>query len=149
MLVPGCKKGFTLLELMIVVAVIGIIVAIAIPNFLRYQTKAKQSEAKMNLKGLFTAEMTYFTENNTFDSNFTEMNWIPVGPCRYAYNAGGANTGLSSLSLSLAINAATPGAGPNGFTAVAWGSISNDALYDTWEITDSIALTNVFDDVNH
>ena len=56
------KKGFTLIELMIVVAIIGILAAIAIPNFLRFQAKSKQSEAKTNLGGIFTAEIAYFGE---------------------------------------------------------------------------------------
>ena len=54
------KKGFTLIELMIVVAIIGILAAIAIPNFLRFQAKSKQSEAKTNLGGIFTAETVVF-----------------------------------------------------------------------------------------
>ncbi len=60
------KKGFTLIELMIVVAIIGILAAIAIPNFLRFQAKSKQSEAKGNLGGIFTAEVAYQGERNFF-----------------------------------------------------------------------------------
>jgi type IV pilus assembly protein PilA len=52
------QSGFTLIELMIVVAIIGILAAIAIPNFVRFQARARQSEANTNLKSLFTGLRT-------------------------------------------------------------------------------------------
>jgi len=60
------QKGFTLIELMIVVAIIGILAAIAIPNFLQYQMKSRQSEAKTNLQAIKTSEVAFQAERGCF-----------------------------------------------------------------------------------
>ena len=60
------QEGFTLIELMIVVAIIGILAAIAIPNFLQYQMKSRQSEAKTNLMAIKTSEVSWQGERGCF-----------------------------------------------------------------------------------
>ena len=60
------QKGFTLIELMIVVAIIGILAAIAIPNFLQYQMKSRQSEAKTNLQAIKTSEVSFQAERGCY-----------------------------------------------------------------------------------
>src|SRR5688572_15081914 len=81
-------SGFTLIELMIVVAIIGILAAIAIPNFLKFQCKSKQSEAKTNLSGVFTAEKAFFGEYNTYGTDLISVNWQPDGTPLYLYGFG-------------------------------------------------------------
>jgi len=154
------KKGFTLIELMIVVAIIGILAAIAIPNFLKFQAKSKQSEAKTNLKAVFTAETSYFGENNTYGT-FAAVNWAPIGKkMMYIYTLGGGGgavdikpsdfggtdpTGTPVWTYTPAITAPPAIA----FTAGAWGNIDSDTSLDTWTITPANDLTNNTDDVSN
>ena len=83
------KKGFTLIELMIVVAIIGILAAIAIPNFVRFQARSKQSEAKTNLKALFTAQKSYYGEKDKYETDGSIIGWGPEQGNRYRYDIGG------------------------------------------------------------
>ena len=78
-------KGFTLIELMIVVAIIGILAALAIPNFIRFQARSKQSEVKANLKSMFTAERSYYQEHDTYSSCIRTIGFTPERANRYHY----------------------------------------------------------------
>lgn len=80
---PLDTSGFTLVELMIVVAIIGILAAVAIPNYQKYQARARQSEAKISLSALYTAEKSYAVENSTFSQCLFDIGFQPQGSRTY------------------------------------------------------------------
>jgi type IV pilus assembly protein PilA len=67
------QKGFTLVELMIVVAIIGILSTIAIPQYKKFQSRAKQSEARITLGGLQMTETSWAVDNASFSSCITNI----------------------------------------------------------------------------
>jgi len=84
------QKGFTLIELMIVVAIIGILAAIAIPNFLQYQMKSRQSEAKTNLQAIKTSEVSFQGERGCYLGMTGEGVATPAGGTKVAPFTWGA-----------------------------------------------------------
>ena len=117
----GNSKGFTLIELMIVVAIIGILAAIAIPNFLTYQCKSRQSEAKANLGSIRVGEEAYYAEFDSYSTDQQAIGFSIKGSPRYGY----VITTPTSTE----------------FTATATGSVGN-VTGDVWTIDEEGILSN-------
>ena len=104
------NKGFTLIELMIVVAIIGIIGAIAYPSYDSYMKKSRRADAKIALTGMADNQERFYLQNNTYTTNTA--------------NVGGTGTDENFYVLSI------DGADVNGFTlratAVAGGPQASD-----------------------
>src|SRR5476651_1452495 len=83
-------KGFTLIELIIVVAIIGLLAALAIPNFIKFQARSRQSEVKSNLKALFTAEKSYYGDKLAYCTAFDTIGFSPERGNRYLYTINAA-----------------------------------------------------------
>src|SRR4051794_2253740 len=66
--------------------VFGILAAIAIPNFIRFQLRSKQGECKANLKAIFTGEKSIFEDSKKYSDSFKEIGFDPMTPNqRYSY----------------------------------------------------------------
>ena len=69
------QKGFTLVELMIVVVIVGILSAIALPNFLNQQNKAKAACAKTQVSGFAKEQQVHFAEKSSFADTFQTLGY--------------------------------------------------------------------------
>ncbi len=134
--------GFTLIELMIVVAIIGILSAIAIPNFLKFQAKSKQAEARANLGGIYVAQLAYFSTMSTYGT-FTEIGFVSSdAAARYYTYTDGVEVQVGKIGLTPCPDGSVTAAfTATGFTATAVGSISNVGI-DCWYVNDQKTVFN-------
>lgn len=151
------KAGFTLIELMIVVALIGVLAAIAIPSFLQYQARSRRSEAYANIGGMVRAQKALFAERDAYhdsaapwpdftlrpsgvldatkqawdaasETAFEALGWHPEGGVFYSYEA---NTSTNC------------GGCTSCFTATAYGDVDGDGLGSAVMYVESLVVGGV------
>jgi prepilin-type N-terminal cleavage/methylation domain-containing protein len=93
------EQGFTLVELMIVVAIIGILAAIAIPNYQTYQAKARQSEAKIALSAIYTALQSFQAEKASYTGCLTGAGWQQNGGASMRFYTVGIDAGAVGMMV--------------------------------------------------
>lgn len=133
-LIRKSNKGFTLIELMIVVAIIGILAAIAIPNFLRFQLKSKSSEGKVNIAAIRTAEESYLAEFGAYVAGTASPAAIPpVSKAPFVDQGGFDTLGWSpegQVFFQYEVNYAS--ATPSAYTITAAADIDGDGVNQVW-----------------
>ena len=137
--------GFTLVELMIVVVLLGILAAVAIPAFTRYVKRSKTSEATGNITKIYQGQLTYYQAalergTATYVNAATALPTASPTAAKYAANvsqwAADANWTAIGFSLDSAhyYQYVSPG-GTSSFTSRAVGNLDGDATYSTYQRT--------------
>ncbi len=134
------ENGFTLVELMMVVALIGVLAAVAIPQFMTYQARTRRSEAFLNLQAVASMEKGYFAERDVYfetlnafpdwtsygglgtdkmpwdaasENAFADLGWIPEGQVYHGYEVNATGPGCTCSIC---------------FTATAHGDVDGDGV---------------------
>ncbi|MBW2293905.1 MAG: prepilin-type N-terminal cleavage/methylation domain-containing protein [Deltaproteobacteria bacterium] len=128
--------GFTLIELMIVVSIVGLLSSVAIPNYMRFQMKTKSTEAKTSLAAIRTAEESYFSEYGRYAPATPNPVEIP-GSSKTTFSP--ANVGFQRLGFSpegtvyFSYAVAVPvAANASGFSADAGADLDSNGIYQYW-----------------
>ena len=129
MTLPSTRKrfhGFSLMEVMIVVVIIGILAALAYPTLEKYLKIACHTEAKTNLSAIYTAQKIYFTLHQSYTKDINELD-LSLAQGLYTFN-------IQEVSK-------------NTFKAQAEGNIDDDDALDIWTIDQDKNLSKDNDNV--
>lgn len=115
-------KAFTLMELLVVLIIIGILVSLALPELLPLISKAKSTEAQLQLEHVHTLEKSYFYLHSKYSDNFTDISFEPSIP----------TTKGGSANYQIEITEASNNAFKARATAIT--DFDGDGIFNVWEV---------------
>jgi type IV pilus assembly protein PilE len=128
------SKAFTLTEVLVVLIIIGILVLLALPSLMPLITKAKSTEAKVQLEHLYTLEKTYFFEKSTYSKDLNEISFEQQ---KLSTAGGQANYQIEIINAT-----------SNTYKARATSLVDfdGDGIFNVWEIDHNKNLLEVTPD---
>lgn len=140
-------------------ATIGALSAIAVPNYLKFQTKAKESEGKVLARSAYTAQLMYFAEKNKYAKTFKDAGIISEPGGKYIAVMGPKEVvrpldmdkatadSLLKRAQGALLAGVKPGVTKKGFVIAVIGDIDDDEAVDVWTIDQDNQLTHLVDDL--
>jgi len=127
-------KAFSLTEVLVVLVIIGILVLLALPNLMPLITKAKSTEAKMQLQHLYTLQKSHFYERSVYSDELEELGYEQE---KLTSDGGQANYRIEIIE-----------AGPTGFIAkaTAIADFNGNGTFNVWEIDEEKNLREITKD---
>ena len=137
------RRGFTLIEMMIVVAIIALLATIAIPNYVNFQLRAKTSEAKANLGAIRTCQEAYKAEYDVYLTCGSNPSAVPQGTkATWSTTASGWDAvGFEPKGEVRYQYAVAVPSGGQTFTATAIGDLNGDTVTATYTMAETGILT--------
>lgn len=156
------KKGFSLIELMIVVAIMAFLAMVSVPGFMRFLAKAKRSEAYMHLHSIYASQKAHWAEHGRYSTRLSGpggVGWKPEGYAggganenfNYTYGFGNGAEGVNFFTGKLETShthLSKAYADKKGFLVVAAGDIDGDGQPDILTVDHHNRITIVQDDLS-
>ncbi len=121
------NKGFSLLEVMMVVALIGTLGIVAVPNFKRFQGKAQQAEVKASLSSLYMAEKVFFAEFNGYSAQLDSVGFKMNGAIHFNIGFLGSQNGPLPSGVPPGLDTCSSACSGIGTASICTAAVASDS----------------------
>ena len=122
------KKGFSIIEVLVALAIMGIVAGISVPNYTKMQRSSKKAEAQSSLGQVYIAEKAFFLQWRYYTVDLVRIGAIPEGPLTYNVGFSGEGKGTSNNGIKCTGTSDKPNCGPDDYNG-GWVNKENNNFF--------------------